>query len=85
MQNVIGLCMYPTDMSVYLHKSIGKKRATIVEWLGNATTAAHSDALASRHPKSGNWLLVDPRFTDWMLAEHSSFLWLSGIGVLSGP
>ena len=37
----------------------------------------HQAACAKRHPGTGDWLIKDTIFTDW-LAENNSFLWLNG-------
>ncbi|EFQ99494.1 hypothetical protein MGYG_08981 [Nannizzia gypsea CBS 118893] len=56
-----------------------KMKDEIFEWLGDATVAAHSDALESRHPESGTWFLSSPEFTGWISGDFSYFC-LDGIG-----
>ncbi|EGD94597.1 hypothetical protein TESG_02106 [Trichophyton tonsurans CBS 112818] len=56
----------------------GKMKDEILDWLGNATVAAHSDSLESRHPESGEWFLSSSEFIDWISGDSSN-LWLDGI------
>ncbi|EZG04216.1 hypothetical protein H106_05885 [Trichophyton rubrum CBS 735.88] len=56
----------------------GKVKDEIFDWLGNATVAAHSDSLESRHPESGTWFLSSFEFIDWISGDSSN-LWVDGI------
>ncbi|KAK2846352.1 hypothetical protein FQN49_005808 [Arthroderma sp. PD_2] len=56
-----------------------KRKEEILDWLGAATIAAHSDVLESRHPQPENWFLSSPEYTSLISTDGPSFLWLDGI------
>ena len=50
----------------------------IHDWLkAPDATIDHNAACLKKYPKTGLWLLDDPRFTTWLI-EGSSILWLNG-------
>ncbi|OQD95096.1 hypothetical protein PENSOL_c022G06704 [Penicillium solitum] len=57
----------------------------LLEWVSNFQYGRHHDEIEERRePNTGDWLVQDKRFCDWMNSPSDSTLWLQGSPSLLG-
>jgi hypothetical protein len=58
-------------------------RKSILKWvLADSVSTKHEALLEKRVSNTGQWLLTDPRFQDWVSGSTSQLLLCRGIGIL---
>lgn len=56
-----------------------RERRELLEWVSNFQYGRHHDEIEERRePNTGDWLVQDKRFCDWMNSPSDSTLWLQG-------
>jgi hypothetical protein len=56
-----------------------KKSTTILEWLSSIDMQPkQQDILSRRHGNTGEWILKNESFNDWMHNDSVNFLWCPG-------
>jgi hypothetical protein len=56
-----------------------QERRDLLEWISDVQYGRHHDEIEERRePGTGDWLVQDERFRDWMDSSLSSTLWLQG-------
>jgi hypothetical protein len=56
-----------------------QERRDLLEWVSDIQYGRHHDEIEERRePGTGDWLVQDERFREWMVSPSSSTLWLQG-------
>jgi hypothetical protein len=58
----------------------GNERKELIRWISTIPCREHHQTMGKDFmPKSGQWLLRNPKFIEWRKSSAKSMLWLHGI------
>jgi hypothetical protein len=57
----------------------GKERSSFLAWVSDIDfETVHQNIYAKKHDNTGDWLVMEPKYQQWLNSPASSLLWCHG-------